>query len=106
MAESIKNAPAMNKGIFTRLTHPLLQRQSLLSIVDVVYHRHRRWTCQITTGHGRRRNRTSLQGLQIPVNDITIICETVPEGFHEVTTAGGPTFSVDDLSNDFQGEST
>jgi hypothetical protein len=32
--------PAMNKGIFTRLTRPLLQRQSLLSIANVIKHRH------------------------------------------------------------------
>jgi hypothetical protein len=32
--------PAMNNGIFTRLTHPLVQRQSLLSIANVIKHRH------------------------------------------------------------------
>ena len=30
----------MNKGIFTRLTRPLLQQQSLLSIANVIKHRH------------------------------------------------------------------
>ena len=30
----------MNKGIFTRLTRPLLQRQSLLNIANVIKHRH------------------------------------------------------------------
>jgi hypothetical protein len=30
----------MNKGIFKRLTRPLLQRRSLLSIANVIKHRH------------------------------------------------------------------
>jgi hypothetical protein len=40
VADSVKKTLAMNKSFFTRLTRPLLQRQSLLSVANVINHRH------------------------------------------------------------------
>jgi hypothetical protein len=40
VADSVKKTLATNKGIFTRLTHPPLQRQCLLRVANVINHRH------------------------------------------------------------------